>query len=59
MKYSLTLILLFLALLCCAQGSNKTAQELFDNGNYLGAAEVYQKQINTGDNNAYTYYNYK
>ena len=57
MKYSLTLILLFLALLCCAQGSNKTAQELFDNGNYLGAAEVYQKQINTGDNNAYTYYN--
>ena len=57
MKYCLTLILLFLTLLCFAQGKNQTAQELFDNGNYLAAAEEYQRQITNGDNSAYTYYN--
>lgn len=55
MKYFLTLISLFLALCCFAQ--SKTAQELFDSGNYLGAAEVYQKEIDKGNNNAYAYYN--
>lgn len=57
MKYILTLILLFLALLSFAQGQNKVAQELFDNGNYLGAVAEYQKQIDSGDNSAYAYYN--
>ena len=57
MKYFLTSILLFTTIFCFAQGQNKTAQELFDNGNYLRAAEEYQKQIDNGDNNAYTYYN--
>ena len=57
MKYFLTLISIFITLSCFAVGQNKTAQELFDNGNYLGAAEVYQKEIDNGNNNAYTYYN--
>ena len=57
MKHLLTLIMLFLAISCFAQGQNKTAQDLFDNGNYLGAAEIYQKRIDNGDNNAYNYYN--
>lgn len=57
MKYLLILISLFLALSCFALGQNGTAQELFDSGNYLGAAEIYQKQINNGENNAYVYYN--
>ena len=57
MKYFLTLLALFLTLLCFAQVQNKTAQELFDNGNYLGAIAEYQKQIDDGDNNAYAYYN--
>ncbi len=57
MKYFLILISLFISLLCFAQDQNKTAQELFDNGNYLGAVQEYQKQIENGDNNAYAYYN--
>ncbi len=57
MKYFLTLISLFLMLSCSAQGQNKTAQDLFDNGNYLGAAEIYQEQINSGDKSPYSYYN--
>ncbi len=57
MKYFLTLISLFISLFCFAQGQNKTAQELFDNGNYLGAVSEYQKQIDNGDTNAYAYYN--
>ena len=57
MKYFLTLLALFLTLLCFAQGQNKTAQELFDNGNYLGAIAEYQKQVDNGGNNSYTYYN--
>ncbi|MBO4706955.1 MAG: tetratricopeptide repeat protein [Elusimicrobiaceae bacterium] len=57
MKYFLILISLFLALSCFAIEQNGKAQELFDSGNYLGAAEVYQKQIDDGENNAYIYYN--
>ena len=57
MKYFLTLISLFLTFSCFAQGDNKNAQELFDNGNYLAAAEVYQKQIDNDNTNAYNYYN--
>lgn len=57
MKYFLTLSLLFMSLFCFAQGQNKVAQELFDNGNYLGAISEYQKQIDHGDNSAYVYYN--
>lgn len=57
MKYFLTSILLFITVFCFAQDQNKTARELFDNGNYLAAAEEYQKQIDNGDNNAYVYYN--
>lgn len=57
MKYFLTLCALFITLVCFAQGQNKTAQELFDSGNYLGAAEEYQKQIDNGYNDSYAYYN--
>ncbi len=57
MKYFLTLISISIALSCFAQGENKTAQELFDSGNFLGAAAVYQKQIEDGNKNAYVYYN--
>ncbi len=57
MKYFLILILLFLTFSCFALDQNGQAQELFDSGNYLGAAEVYQKQIDDGEHNAYIYYN--
>ncbi|MBO7605489.1 MAG: tetratricopeptide repeat protein, partial [Elusimicrobiaceae bacterium] len=57
MKYFLTLISIFIVLSCFAQGNNKTARELFDDGNYLGAAEVYRKEIDNGARNSYTYYN--
>ena len=56
MKYILTLILLF-TFCPFIQAQDKTAQELFNEGNYLGAVSEYQKQIDNGDNNAYTYYN--
>lgn len=55
MKYFLTLILLFITVVCFSQ--NKTAQELFDSGNYLGAVAEFQKQIDNGDKSAYNYYN--
>ena len=55
MKYILTSLLLFCTL--CSFAQAKTAQELFDEGNYLGAALEYQKQIDDGKTDAYTYYN--
>ena len=57
MKYFLTLISLFFALFCYAQGQPKTAQELFDEGNYLGAVNEYQKILDSGDKSSYVYYN--
>lgn len=57
MKYFLTLISIFITLSCFAQGDNKNAQQLFDSGNYSGAAEIYQKEIDNGAKSAYTYYN--
>ncbi len=56
MKYILTLILLF-TFCPFIQAQDKTAQELFNEGNYLAAVSEYQKQIDNGDKNAYTYYN--
>ena len=49
MKYFLTLISLFFTLFCYAQGQTKTAQELFNEGNYLGAVAEYQKALESGD----------
>lgn len=57
MKYFLILISLFVTVFCFAQGQTKTAQELFNEGNYLGAAAEYQKQIEAGNKSPYAYYN--
>ena len=57
MKYFLTLILLFISIFCFAQGQVKNAQDFFNGGNYLAAAAEYQKQINAGHKDCYTYYN--
>lgn len=57
MKYFLTFIFLCISVFCFAQGQAKTAQDMFDAGNYLGAAEEYQKQIDAGNKSSYTYYN--
>lgn len=57
MKYFLTLILLFTAVFCFAQDKAKNAQDLFNNGNYLAAAAEYQRQIDAGNKDCYTYYN--
>ena len=57
MKYFLSLILLFTTVFCFAQGQAKTAQDFFNEGNYLAAAGEYQKQIDAGNKNCYTYYN--
>ncbi len=56
MKYILTLILLF-TFCPFLQAQSKTAQDFFNEGNYLGAVSVYQKQIDKGNNDAYAYYN--
>ena len=57
MKYLLTFILLCTSLLCFAQNQAKTAQDMFDEGNYLGAVAEYQKQIDGGNKSSYGYYN--
>ena len=57
MKYFLTFTALFFALFCFAQDTTKTAQELFDEGNYLSAVSKYHKEIEAGNKNSYTYYN--
>ena len=57
MKYFLTLALLFLTVFCFAGEQTKTAQELFDGGNYLAAVNEYQKQLEAGNQDSYTYYN--
>ena len=57
MKYFLITISLFFTLCCFAQNQAKTAQDLFNEGNYLGAVAEYQKAIDSGDNSSYNYYN--
>lgn len=57
MKYFLTLFLLFISVFCFAQGQLKTAQDLFNEGNYLAAVNEYQKQIDEGNKGSYAYYN--
>ncbi|MCR5504661.1 MAG: tetratricopeptide repeat protein [Elusimicrobiaceae bacterium] len=57
MKYFLIIFSLLFSLCCFAQEQTKTAQELFDEGNYLGAVAEYQKLIDSGNKNSYTYYN--
>ena len=57
MKYFLTFISLFLSVFCFAQGQTKTAQDLFNEGNYLAAAVEYQKKIAASPRDSYAYYN--
>jgi len=57
MKYFLTILLLFFTLFCFAQDAKQTAQDLFNDGNYLGAVAEYQKEIDQGNKTPYTYYN--
>lgn len=57
MKYFFIIISLFFTLCSFAQEQQKTAQDLFNEGNYLGAVTEYQKKIDLGDKSSYTYYN--
>ncbi len=57
MKYFLIIFSLLFSLCCFAQEQTKTAQDLFNEGNYLGAVAEYQKLIDSGNKNSYAYYN--